>query len=140
MSNTVTEIPRFEQPLAQLRDARRELIREQGRIARNLRALDAAIRELERIGRSDQKSPDAKDGAAGPLNEFQRMTAREAARAVLAKSPHPLTVREMLSMMQEAGRPVTRNSYHAVYRQLRTHNEFKNAMGRWYLTDGAHAS
>ena len=125
------------EPLKQLRTKREELKKEQGQLVSDLSRLDRAIVELETIA---SRSPRTKSKTTARIVESQGIIgAREISglslaqslKLLLARSSSPLTIRQMLPILKQAGRKQTKNAYRIVYKTLRGDNAFQSLKGAW---------
>jgi hypothetical protein len=66
--------------------------------------------------------------------EIEGLSHAQAATVILAKAPAPMTIRQMLEVLEGAGRTFSsKNGYGILHKSLRGHKEFDSIAGRWRL-------
>jgi hypothetical protein len=130
---------RYDQPLRKLRQVREELRQEYSRIRHDLVRLEKMIGQLEAMN-SDGHAHDSALASSldtMPLlspHDIEGLSHAQAATLILSKAPAPMTIRQILEVLERAGRTFSaKNGYGILHKSLRGHKEFDSIAGRWRL-------
>jgi hypothetical protein len=135
---------RYDQPLRKLLQARESLRQEYTRIRHDLVRLDKMIAQLEamNLGGAPPQYP-------SPVDALQDITAKDieglshaqAVTLILSRAPSPLTIRQLLEVLERAGRKLSaKNGYGILHKSLRNHRQFDSVAGKWRLVVRAYAA
>jgi hypothetical protein len=136
---------RYDQPLRKLRQVREELRQEYSRIRQDLVRLEKMIGQLEAMN-SDNRGDDAVAPSLDTLplispQDLDGLSHAQAATLILSKAPAPMTIRQILQVLERAGRTFNaKNGYGILHKSLRGHKEFDSIAGRWRLVAGTPAA
>jgi len=64
--------------------------------------------------------------------EVKGLTHADALKLVLSRSSSPLTIKQMLQILEGAGRKLSKNGCRVIYRALRTDKAFHSYDGAWW--------
>jgi len=129
---------RYDQPLRKLQQAREELRLEYSRIRHDLARLDKMIGQLETMNAGGTRTA-AYPAAVDALQEIsakdiEGLSHAQAATFILARAGAPMTIRQLLQVLERAGRKLSaKNGYGILHKSLRNHKEFDSVAGKWRL-------
>ena len=64
--------------------------------------------------------------------ELKGLTHADALRLILSRSSSPLTIKQMLQILEGAGRKLSKNGCRVIYRALRKDKAFQSFDGAWW--------
>jgi hypothetical protein len=130
---------RYDQPLRKLRQVREELRQDCSRLRHDLVRLEKMIAQLEAMNADGH----AGEPALAPVldstplispQDIEGLSHAQAATLILSKAPAPMTIRQILEVLERAGRTFSaKNGYGILHKSLRGHKEFDSIAGRWRL-------
>ena len=128
---------RYDQPLRKLRQAREELGQEYSRIRHDLVRLDKMIAQLETmsVGTAGAPYPAAVTTASEiAAKDIEALSHAQAATLILSRASSPMTIRQLLEVLERAGRKLSaKNGYSILHKSLRTNKAFDSVAGKWSL-------
>jgi hypothetical protein len=130
---------RYDQPLRKLQQAREDLRQEYSRIRHDLVRLDKMIAQLENMnvgGPAPQSyHPSATDALQDiSAKDIECLSHAQAATLILSRASSPLTIRQLLEVLERAGRKLSaKNGYGILHKSLRNHKQFDSVAGKWRL-------
>ncbi len=126
----------YARPLRTLRETRDGLKQQQGRIKQEIARLDRIIRQLEAMSGDGADAAPTDVAEVLPPPDLKGLSHAQAAGAVLAKAPMPLSIRQLLETFERAGRPLSaKNGYSILFKTLRKHRQFESIGGKWRLVE-----
>jgi hypothetical protein len=129
---------RYDQPLRKLRQAREELRHEYSRIRHDLVRLDKMIAQLESMnegGAGATMFPTVVDMLQDiAAKDIEGLSHAQAATLILSRASVPMTIRQILEVLERAGRKLSaKNGYGILHKSLRHHKQFDSVAGKWRL-------